>query len=229
MFEPVVLDDGGYSAPRLIACVSPQSTIPVSLTNFSDLSVSLECAMSLGQLLPVEEARSGRETPAVEAVDTVLGVEEATTPADRFNLSNFSGTPAERSDLVSLLNKFDDVIAKDGGDVGKTQVLEHTIDTQDAHPIRQAPRRLPPARVEIVAEQIQTMMDNDIITHSVSPWASPIVLVKKPDGTFRFCVDYRKLNNVTHRDSYPLPRIDDTLDSLGGAQYFSTLDLQSGY
>lgn len=80
-----------------------------------------------------------------------------------------------------------------------------------------------------MAEQIDTMIQNDIITPSTSPWASPIVLVKKSDGSFRFCVDYRKVNDVTLKDSYPLPRIDDTLDNLGGAQFFSTLDLQSGY
>ena len=73
------------------------------------------------------------------------------------------------------------------------------------------------------------MQKQNVIEPSSSPWSSPIVLVSKKDGSTRFCVDYRKVNEVTHKDSYPLPRIDDTIEALAGSRWFSTLDLKSGY
>ena len=76
---------------------------------------------------------------------------------------------------------------------------------------------------------IQEMLDQGAIQHSESPWSSPVVLAKKKDGSTRFCIDYRKVNEVTRKDAYPLPRVDDTLDTLVGSKYFSTLDLASGY
>ena len=73
------------------------------------------------------------------------------------------------------------------------------------------------------------MLEQDLITPSKSPWSSPITLVKKKDSSYRFCIDYHKLNEVTSKDSFPLPRIDDSLDALGGNKYFSVMDLSSGY
>ena len=80
-----------------------------------------------------------------------------------------------------------------------------------------------------MSTEVQRMLDHNVIRPSSSPWSSPVVMVRKKDGNWRFCIDYRKLNAVTCRDAYPLPRIDSTLDSLAGATYFTTLDLASGY
>lgn len=82
---------------------------------------------------------------------------------------------------------------------------------------------------EIVEREIESMLQNDIIEPSDSPYASPVCLVKKKDGSVRFCIDYRRLNSQTKKDAFPLPRIDESLESLTGARWFSTLDIASGY
>ena len=129
--------------------------------------------------------------------------------------------------LEGLLREFGDVIAVDDTDLGQVTQFYHTIDTGDARPIRQPPRRLPFHQRHEVRKLVDDMLKMDVIEPGQR--ASPVVLVRKRDGTTRFCVEFRKLNEVTHKDAQPLSCIDDTLDSLGGARYFSTLDLATGY
>ena len=138
-------------------------------------------------------------------------------------------TPLQREELAAMLTEYQDVFSKGPDDMGCTDLVKHQIDTGDARPIRQPPRRLPIAKQAVEQVEVSKMLDRGVIEPSNSPWASPVVLVTKSDGSTRFCVDYRRLNDVTHKDAYPLPRIDDTLDALSGSAYFSTLDLYSGY
>ena len=112
---------------------------------------------------------------------------------------------------------------------GHTTLLQHDVDIGEADPIKQGPYRLNPVKNDIVDKEVQYMLDNDLIEPSGSPWSSPVVLVKKEDGQFRLCFDYRKLNSVTKTDSYPLPRVDDCIDKIGGARYISKFDLLKGY
>ncbi|GBM66435.1 Transposon Ty3-I Gag-Pol polyprotein [Araneus ventricosus] len=135
----------------------------------------------------------------------------------------------QRAAVRKLLKEFQNLFSTCDADVGRCNMTQHRINTGDHPPIKQYPRRLPLARKEEADNLVKEMVDNGIIEESSGPWASPIVLVKKKDGSTRFCVDYRKLNEITKKDSYPLPRIDDTLDALNGSQWFTTLDLKSGY
>ena len=134
----------------------------------------------------------------------------------------------EKVKLLDCIKENLDVFALDSSELGTTNVVTHTIDTGENKPIRQGPRRTPFALRKKVDQMVKEMLAQGVIKESKSPWASPIVLVKK-DGDIRFCVDYRQLNHVTKSDVFPLPRIDDTLSLLSGAKYFSTLDLASGY
>ncbi|KRX34141.1 Retrovirus-related Pol polyprotein from transposon 17.6, partial [Trichinella murrelli] len=139
-------------------------------------------------------------------------------------------TTSEKLDkLRGLLTDFADVFSTYDGDLGRTTRTEHHINTGDAQPIRLCPRRIPWHFREQMDGLLTDMINKDIIEPSTSPWTAPVVLVKKKDGNVRFCVDFRKLNLVTKKDSYPLPRIDETIDTLAGAEWFSTLDLTSGY
>ena len=120
----------------------------------------------------------------------------------------------EKGKLRKLVVKFNDVFAKDPSELGHTNVVQHAIDTGTHSPIKQLPHRTPFSLRKRTKELIESMLKQGVITNSNSPWASPIVLVAKKDGSTRFCVDYRKLNAITKLDSFPLPRVDDSLDLL---------------
>ncbi|UYV67936.1 hypothetical protein LAZ67_5002546 [Cordylochernes scorpioides] len=113
--------------------------------------------------------------------------------------------------------------------LGRTNLAKHRIDTEDAKPIEHKPYRVSAKERDIIKEQIDEMLTEGIIRPSSSPWSFPVILVKKRDGKYRFCVDYRKLNNVTVKDVYPIPRIEEVMDTLQGSTYFSAIYLRSGY
>lgn len=138
------------------------------------------------------------------------------------------GTPHEYPELNKLIQHFSTLFEYDTNP-GRTNLVQHTIDTGSNKPIHQPARRLPVHYEERLNDTLKQMLNMHVIKPSHSPWSSPIVLVNKKDGSLRVCVDYRKLNSITKRDSFPLPRIDTTLDALYGASWFSTLDLASGY
>ena len=105
-------------------------------------------------------------------------------------------------------------------DRGRTQLVKHKINTGNQPPIKQRPRRLPMAKREVERQEVEKMLESGVIEPSCSPWAAPVVLVTKKDGSIRYCIDYRQLNNITIKDSYPLPHTQDCLDSLQGATWF---------
>ncbi|UYV75173.1 hypothetical protein LAZ67_12002747, partial [Cordylochernes scorpioides] len=135
----------------------------------------------------------------------------------------------QRLQLVSCLDEFIDIFDFGSTPIKPTSTVKHKINTGDQSPIKQRPYRVAPSERRLIQDEVNKMIENHIVKPSESPRSSPVILVRKKDGTWRFCVDYRRLNKITKKDVYPLPRIDDALDSLAGSSYFSTMDLRSGY
>lgn len=131
--------------------------------------------------------------------------------------------------IDDVLTEYSDTFSYRNAALGRCDLIPLTIDTGNHPPIRQRPYRTPLVKRQIVDEQVDEMLRVRIIIPSASPWASPVTLVPKMDGSTRFCVDSRRLSAVTRKDAYPLPLIQDILDQLEGATIFTTLDLRSGY
>ena len=138
-------------------------------------------------------------------------------------------SPEENRRATELVCRNADLFSKSDFDLGRSSTVQHEIDTGINRPFKQALRRHPLCQLPVIDEHVDRMLAANIIEPAASPWASNVVLVRRPDNTYRFCIDYRGLNARTQPDSYPLPRIDSCLDALGGAKYFTTLDLRSGY
>ncbi|KZR97200.1 Uncharacterized protein APZ42_008061, partial [Daphnia magna] len=115
------------------------------------------------------------------------------------------------------------------GKLGSTSLVEFSIDTGDAKPQRSNPIRASYSERKIIAQKVEEFVRKGLARPSTSPWAASVVFVKKKDQDFRFCVDYRRINSVSKRNVYPLPRIDDVLDRWAGAKWFASIDLRSGY
>ena len=130
--------------------------------------------------------------------------------------------------LKSLLYDHRDTFPSSSSDLGYC-FLEHDIDTGNSRLIKQSPRRPPIAAREAEDEILDEMLETAVIEPSNSSCASPVCLVEKKDGTFRFCIDYRRVNAVSKKDAYPIPDIQDALDNLRGSRYFATIDLLSGF
>ena len=240
LFEPFTnydtLPSGVLVSPTMVTVHHGTAYIPV--INVGNTAAKLHPRSALGMLihaqivsLPagISEIPQGPEGLCTEVtMSSQAGqVSKISDIIQSFELTNVPD--AERAKVRSLLTKYQSVFSTGEGDLGCTNRLEHEIPLLDEVPVRQRFRRVPPSDYDSVKAHINQLLEAQVIRESCSPYASPIVLVKKKDGSLRMCVDYRQLNSKTRRDAFPLPRIDESLDALSGARWFSTLDLASGY
>ena len=171
-------------------------------------------------------------TEEPSTVTQVLSIEEVPEhPRELYDTTVESTTLSEIVDdqFKGFLRKYESTFANSKLDMGYCSLLQHDIDTGHHPPIRQSPRKPPLSSGDAEEKEIQDMLTAGVIEPSMSAWASPVVLAKKPDGSYRFCVDYRKVNAVSKFDAFPVPDLRDALDNLRGATCFATIDLLSGY
>ncbi|GBM26819.1 Transposon Ty3-I Gag-Pol polyprotein [Araneus ventricosus] len=128
---------------------------------------------------------------------------------------------------MSYLLEIFDSILKPGGD--PTPYAEHHINTERHPPVSVPPYRMTPMKKELLRKEIEDLLEKDVIEECESVYGAPVVLIPNPDGKTRLCIDYRKLNEITVPDSYPLPRMDDILQSVKHTTFMSTIDLKLGY
>lgn len=193
--------------------------VPVSIRNVTDSPVKLRARMKLGQVSPVMP---------ISTHDLVGGGDPELNESKLFPRD--SPIPPEWRDRVQKqLLKWKDIFSKSELDVGCAKSASHHIRLSEDKPFRERSRRVPLTDLDDLREHIAELKRMGIVRESRSPYASPIVVVRKKNGSLRMCIDYRTLNKRTIPDQYTTPRIEDALHCLSGAKWFSVLDLKSGY
>ncbi|XP_049332151.1 uncharacterized protein LOC125799454 [Astyanax mexicanus] len=212
--------------------------VPVQVVNLSREDVWLNPRTRIGVLSPVQCITNNQHCEVtfqcISANTEQVSVDlkesqDHQKVSDILSKLDIGGTEKEQAELRALLGKYSDVFAVGDDELGYTEKVKHEIVLVDDTPVNLPYRRIPPTQYKEVKDHISQLLRKGVIQESTSSYASPVVVVRKSDGSIRLCVDYRKLNLKTKRDAFPLPRIDESFDALRGAKFFSSIDLASGY
>ena len=221
---------GVHVAPSLLQ-ITDTGIVALCVTNFSTHDVYLKPKTPLGELHEVDQVEhetGGVMSPLIEEHHVRVGVPgKVEDILGKMEVGELS--PEQHTELCKLIEEYRDVFSRDDDDIGLCNDIPHRIYTKDDVPVKMPHRRVPPHHWQEVRDYLQQCLDKGIIRESSSPYAAPIVLVRKKDGKLRLCVDYRALNAKTHKDAYPLPRIEEALEALRGARFFCSLDLAHGF
>lgn len=234
-FEDEQLPEGLLVSPTLV--MAKKGLLYAPIVNVGNTGAWLPPRSAIGtvQVIMASSARTSTSISvdlAREDCQVYISTQEVVTcpGASELSFPDFHGLSQQQAvQAQALFAQYSSIFSRGDGDLGCTSLITHEIPLLDNVPVRQPYRRIPPSQYETVKAHIQQLLDSQVIKESSSPYSSPIVLVTKKDGSLRLCVDYRQLNAKTRRDAYPLPRIEESLDALSGARWFSTLDLASGY
>jgi len=230
-----------------LQCLSGSGSADLSDVSLVDSSNSIDCVMPDESVMLVPDSLRSSPPTTVEMGLRAATV-SSTTTVDRTD-SDSSDSPSENahdhidsllrglpSDLTDVqddraeafIRSHANVLSRSEYDLGRTSIIPHCIITGEHAPHFEQLRRHPQAQLPVIDEHVQNMLEHDVIEPAASPWCSNVVMVRKQDGTMRLCTDYRKLNGLTTKDKFPLPKIDMCLDTLNGCEFFSSCDLRWG-
>lgn len=246
--SPLVVEPCAHSSlpGGLLLCsyvlTSPRRTsfkVPILLQNETAHEITLPRKCCLAELYVPSALSLLKDVSVEEKAQTILPASTVvscnavcSTSHDNKITFDFTDSPLSeewRNRIAEKLNSIPEVFAMNDLDYGHTMAVKHRIRLFDPTPFKQRVRPIHPSDYEAVRLHLQELKDANIIRESESPFASPIVVVKKKNGSIRLCIDYRKLNNQTIKDAYALPNIEETFSALTGSKWFSVMDLKSGY
>ena len=208
----------GIQVVNSVGKLRKDRSIPILLTNKTNRTIKVHRHAIV--------ARVEKENQKLSEVNSIL---KTCKNHGNIDFNNLDVPEESRKVIQNLILRNSDIFASKDSELGHTDTVTMNIDTGNNAPIKLRPYRTPLNNRRVIDEAIDEMLDAKIIQLSQSPWSFPVVIVDKKDGSKRFCVDFRKLNQITKKNSYPLPVIDDILALLGKAKYFTSLDLKSGY
>lgn len=238
---PVLVEDiptslHGISVAPAMSTVH-KGRVSIQVRNYSDTDVFLKNPVGLAkisvadEILPEIDIDVSTESITVSTQEQKVNAEgkkESKLPFD-IDFEDSDLDDVQRQSVTDLLLRYLPAFSLDDDDLGDCDIVKHQILTTDNNPIKQADRRVPPQLVPEIQSQLKKWLQAGLIEKSTSPYASQMVVVRKKDGKIRICVDYRELNSKTIKDAFPLPRINESLESLQGSNYFISLDLTQGY
>ena len=237
--EPAEIVKGVFVGRTLLP--RQKDNLPVSVVNITDTPVRIDKGTVISEAVPVDATAPQPCDGVSQPGETVSQPDEVVPQPMKRKRRSYKHlepllegvskdmTRLERDQLWEMLKSFADVFSSGKFDMGRTNLVTHHIDTGDAQPVKQRLRKQAWAHQEIIATERKELSEADLITEFNGPWCANVVIVTKKDGSPRFCIDFRKLNELTKKDAYPLPSIEVCLDALAGSRYFSTFDLRSGY
>ena len=215
--------------------VDGSNRVTVLLKNNTQDWLEIKKGMPIARMVATNEVPKVTNLFSAEQTkeqSTLTEAERQDLLLEKLDLSGLEVWPEEQAGKAqSLLKEYHDIFSLEKCDMGHTNATKHKIVPKDPDtpPFKEHFHRIPPPQLDEVREHLKLMLDAGVIRPSNSPWCNAVVLVRKKDGSLSFCIDFRKLNSLTVKDSHPLPRICETLESLAGAAHYSTFDMNSGF